>query len=222
MDEKSAENQAPEQIATQSEFPSGLDTPSIDTLLKKKKSKRAVTGKKPTEKPKWNGFAFLNDKKRDVLMQVPEVPKTKKSKKKKTNRSKSATFPSHKEQISKSEQSTATNKENHASDTESTNEKSERRNSNSDSAKSIGKSTSDESNDAKTSTTSSKLKDDTKTKSPTLKRPKFKTTVDLDKINFDNEFNYRDDVNFKIEEALNNLHVSPTYKNLVRSMKANV
>ena len=42
MDEKSAENQAPEQIATQSEFPSGLDTPSIDTLLKKKKSKIAL------------------------------------------------------------------------------------------------------------------------------------------------------------------------------------
>ena len=217
MDENNIENKTPEQISTL-DIPAEPDASVNGNLLKKRKLKRAATCKKPTEKPKWNGFAFLNDKKRDILMQVPEVPKTKKSKKKKTNRFKSA---ASKEEISNK---STTNKENQASDTESTCDKSERRNSNSDSAKSIGKSTSDESNDAKASTTSSKSKDDTKakTKSPVLKRPKFKTTVDLDKINFDNEFNYREDVNYKIEEALNNLHVSTTYKNLVRSMKANV
>jgi hypothetical protein len=227
MDEN---NNEIEPLKEQQQLPKTSETEVKTTaLLEKRKtlSKRPSTSKK-TEKPIWlNTFAFLNDAKREKLMQVPELPVTVKKSKKKLTRSKSA-------KVTKSEFKTTDNKNddddvkkklsNNNSD-ESDNEKDlERRGSNK--SKSASDSSTQNSSSKHEPIKSLPLKQNdkqpTQSKKSNLKRPKFKTTIDLDKINYDNNFNYHDDLHYSIDQALNNLHVSTTYKNLIRSMKANV
>jgi hypothetical protein len=230
-----------EPLKEQQQLPETTNETEVKTtvLLEKRKilSKRPATSKK-TEKPKWlNTFAFLNDAKREKLMQVPELPVNIKKSKKKSTRSKSA-------KVTKSEFKTTNNKNddddddvkkklsNNDSDNESDSEKNlERRGSNTESNKSKSASDSSTQNSSsskheqepvKSLPLQTNDKQPTQSKKSNLKRPKFKTTIDLDKINYDNNFNYHDDLHYSIDQALNNLHVSTTYKNLIRSMKANV
>lgn len=187
-------------------------------LLEKRKLKRAQSckGEKDKKQPWTNYYAFLNDVKRDKLMQVPELPqKSLKKKKKRVKKVAKSEFKTKTEETKPTESKDSQS----SSSAESENENLDRRTSNTDSDKST-KSASEASNASKNSkTTTSAPPKDT---AVTLKRPKFKTTTDLDKINFDNNFNIGNDLNYNIEEALSNLHVSATYKNLLRSMKANV
>ena len=231
MDEN---NNEIEPLKEQQQLPKTSETEVKTTVLLEKRktlSKRPATSKK-TEKPIWlNTFAFLNDAKREKLMQVPELPVNVKKSKKKLTRSKSA-------KVTKSEFKTPDNKNNDDDDVkkklsnnnsdESDNEKDlERRGSNKSKSASDSSTQNSSSKHEQEPIKSLPLKtnDDkqpTQSKKSNLKRPKFKTTIDLDKINYDNNFNYHDDLHYSIDQALNNLHVSTTYKNLIRSMKANV
>jgi hypothetical protein len=213
--------------------PVETNEPATKTVLLEKRktsSKRPSTTKKG-EKPKWsNTFAFLNDAKRDKLMQVPELPVKVKKSKKKLQRSISVKVTKNEIKSDENDENNLKTKSSNSDnndESENDNEQFERRNSNTDSNKSkaVRGNSASTKNSSKEEAPKSPIKTNDKpiqSKKSNLKRPKFKTNIDLDKINYDNNFNYHDDLHYSIDQALNNLHVSTTYKNLIRSMKANV